>query len=317
MGTIAFLFPGQGAHAVGMGKDFYSEFKTVRKIFKKTESLTGIEIRKLCFDGPMQDLTQTANLQPCLTVMNLSILAALKERTSVSADFCAGHSLGEYSALYCANVLSFENTIRVVMKRGRLMQREANIHPGKMLAILKLPVDKVEEILNDYKPEGPIGIANYNSQSQTVIAGAADIIKKISKHLRKSGGLCVPLNVSGAWHSELVWGAYEEFESYLNEISFHSAAIPNIFNTNADIENDPNKIKTIMSKQFCQPVRWSDSVLKLASCKVDTFIEIGPGKVLTGLLSKILPSDYSYRAYNIDTLDSLNSFIADSKVQLI
>lgn len=312
MTKSAFLFPGQGSQSVGMVKDFYNDFSQVREVFEAAEEVSKIDIANICFNGPMEELTQTITLQPAITVANIACLLAVKTMCSHEPDISAGHSLGEYSALYQAGVISLEDTFRLVLKRGQLMQRESEKYPGKMSAILKLSIDTVQQIVDDLKGEGVISIANYNSESQIVISGKPDLIKKASKKARKLGGVGAALNVSGAWHSDLIKGAQRDFQTFLDTIVFNRPNVPIVFNVTGEFEQNPENIKVLMKEQLCRPVKWHDSVIKMVAENIHTFVEIGPGKVLAGLLNKIIPEDYSFNVYNINDMNSLDIFCKEN-----
>ncbi len=308
MGRTAFLFPGQGSQAVGMCRDLYDAFSSVRDVFDKAESVTGLKLRELCFDGPMEALTETMNLQPALTAVNLACIAALREKSQVRADICAGHSLGEYAALYYAGVISFEDTFKLVLSRGRLMQREADLNPGKMSAVLRLKIDTVQQIVDKLKEQGVIAVANHNSEKQIVITGEPDLIKQASKLVRENKGISVPLNVSGAWHSDLIGNAQAEFCKILESIPFQEPEIPVLFNVTAEEQKNPKKIRKLMGRQFCMPVKWHDIMLAMIHKGVDTFVEIGPGTVLTGLILKTSSENMKPKTYNVNSLESLSLF---------
>jgi len=258
----AFLFPGQGSQAVGMGLDFYQEYDVVRELFDMAEEISKINISKLCFNGPMEDLTQTVNLQPAVTAVNLACLTVI-EKEGVTPDICAGHSLGEYSALCASDIVSREDTFRLVFKRGELMHREAVKNKGAMHAILGLPIDAVAQIVEKVKEEGVVAVANHNAEKQIVITGSPDPVEKASSLATSQGAKAIPLKVSGAWHSELIQGAQEEFKDLIESISFNAPQRPTIFNVTADFEKNPDEIKSIMARQLCSPVKWYDSMCKL------------------------------------------------------
>lgn len=309
MKKITFLFPGQGSQSVGMGQDIYQEFDYVREVFDMAEETSKINLSKLCFKGPMEELTETVNLQPAITTINLSLLAVL-ENESVKPDFCAGHSLGEYSALCAAGVISKEDTIRIVHKRGRLMHREATKHEGIMRAILGLDIDVVTEITAEAQSEGIVSIANHNSESQIVITGSPAAVEKASLLAAAKKGKTVPLKVSGAWHSRLMEGAEKEFADFLSTIDFKPPESKIVLNVTGAFEAAPEDIQSIMARQLGSSVKWYDSMKRLEAETPDVFAEIGPGKVLTGLLKKILPKDAGYAAFNVFDLKTLEQFLA-------
>lgn len=305
-----FLFPGQGAQSIGMGLELYQEYDFVRELFDMAEEVTKINLSRLCFKGPMEDLTMTVNLQPAVTAVDLACLAAV-EKEGVKPDITAGHSLGEFSALYASGAVSKEDVFRLVLKRGELMHRESIRHKGAMHAIIGLSIDDVDKLVEEVQAEGVVAVANHNTAYQIVTTGAPDQVEKVSLLASSQGARTIPLKVSGAWHSELIKGAEDEFREFLKTVSFNTPEIPIIHNVTADFAINPDEIKAVVAKQFCSPVRWYDSMCRLMDEKVEIFAEIGPGKVLTGLLKKILPEDYPCKIYNVNNMKTLEKFLQE------
>ncbi len=310
MKKTAFLFPGQGSQSVGMGLDLYQEYDFVRELFDMAEEICRINISKLCFKGPMEDLTMTVNLQPAVTAVNLAFLAAI-EKEGIKPDISAGHSLGEYSALRASGVVSNQDTFALVYKRGELMHHESTKRIGAMHAIIGLPIDEVDVIVKDVQKDGVVSVANHNTELQIVITGAPGPVKKVSSRAASKGAKSIPLRVSGAWHSELIKGAEDKFREFVDPFVFKNPEKPVIFNVTADYEKDPAQIKSIMAKQLVSPVKWYDSMRKLIEEKVEIFVEVGPGRVLTGLIRKILPKNYPAKIYSVNNMKSLEQFLID------
>jgi [acyl-carrier-protein] S-malonyltransferase len=305
-----FLFPGQGSQAVGMGQDFYQEYDFVKEIFDMAEEIAKINLSRLCFNGPLEDLTATVNLQPAITAVNLACLAAL-EKEGIKPDITAGHSLGEYSALCASGVVSKPDTFRLVFKRGLLMQRESTKHKGAMQAIIGLPIDAVQQIVAEAQQDGVIAVANHNAELQIVITGAPDPVKQAASLAVSQRARAIPLKVSGAWHSDLIKGAEDEFTDFLNTFTFIAPKRPVIMNVTGDLVENPDEIKALMAQQLCSPVKWYDTICKLIEDRVECFVEVGPGKVLAGLLKKILPKDYPCKIYNINSMRRLEQFFKE------
>lgn len=303
MTQTAFLFPGQGAQIVGMGQELHREFDFVRELFDMAEEITRIPLKRLCFKGPMEELTQTVNLQPAITAVNLSFLAAMA-REGIDPVVSAGHSLGEYSALKAAGVLSTENALRLVHKRGELMHREATRNAGAMSALLGLTIEEVNELVQSGRNNGVVSVANHNTEKQIVITGEPAAVKAVSAMAAERGAKVIPLKVSGAWHSELIRGAEEDFGRFLAQIDWEKPVTDVILNVTGDRQSDPVEIRTLMTRQLCNPVRWYDSMRRLIAEETTAYVEIGPGRVLTGLLRKILPKDAPAAIYNVNDLKS-------------
>jgi [acyl-carrier-protein] S-malonyltransferase len=305
---MAYLFPGQGSQFVGMGQDFHQEFGFVRELFDMAEEISRINLRQLCFKGPMEELTRTVNLQPAVTVVNLAFLTAVQRETGKPV-VSAGHSLGEYTALHAAGVVSAEDAIRLVHKRGELMHREATKNKGAMSALLGLTIDVVEEMVERGRERGVVSVANHNTAQQIVITGEPAAVAAVSTYAAEKGAKAIPLKVSGAWHSELIRGAEEDFNAFLQTVAFNFPQSAVVFNVTADTESDPDEIRSVMSRQLCSPVKWYDSMKQLVEEEIEIFVEIGPGKVLTGLLRKNLPKDYPATVFNVNDLNTFEKFI--------
>jgi [acyl-carrier-protein] S-malonyltransferase len=309
MSKTTFLFPGQGSQAVGMGRDIYHAHGFARDIFAMANEIAATDIARLCFEGPMADLTQTVNLQPAVTAVNLAFLAAIEE-AGISAEIVAGHSLGEYSALCAAGVVSPRDALQLVQRRGELMHREATRHQGAMHAVIGLTIAEVQELVAQGAAAGPVSVANHNTESQIVITGAPQAVQKVSALAAARGAKAVALKVSGAWHSELIRGAEKDFADFLETIAFQPPRAEVLFNVTAAPAQAPQSIRQIMARQLCSPVKWFDIVRRLMAVEVTTFVEVGPGKVLTGLLKKILPADYPQRFFNVNSLKALDDFLS-------
>jgi [acyl-carrier-protein] S-malonyltransferase len=306
---IAFLFPGQGSQKVGMGKDLFEEYSFVREIFEAAEEIAKAPISRFCFEGPMQTLTETVHLQPAVTAVNLACLGAI-ENAGISCEFSAGHSLGEYGALNSAGVISTGDTLRLVKKRGELMHRESLKHKGAMSAVVGLDIAAVDALVAAGRKKGIVSVANHNAEQQIVITGSPEGVAAVSEEVKSKGARAIPLKVSGAWHSELIKGAEEEFETFLETVSFSSPSNKVIHNVTADRCDNGEAIRKLMALQLCSPVKWFDTVQRLIDEQMEIYVEVGPGKVLTGLLKKILPSGQEAVVFNVNNLKTLESFLS-------
>lgn len=302
MTKIAFIYPGQGSQYIGMGQDFYNNSKIARDIFSKFNSILGKDLTKLCFEGPEEDLKQTINTQPAILAISIIAYELLKEKLNIKPSYLAGHSLGEYAALYSANVLNLDDVIKLVQKRAKLMQESQS---GAMSAILGLSDEKLTKILEDSEQYGTITVANYNTPDQTVITGEAAAIESANKLAAEYGAKrVVPLPVSGAFHSPLMKEVSEKFTESLSNITVNDALIPVITNVDSKETSNSNEFIAKMAEQIYSSVHWKQTISYMIEQGVDVFIEIGPGKVLSGMIKKI---NRSAKTYNISDTETLHA----------
>jgi [acyl-carrier-protein] S-malonyltransferase len=283
--NYTFLFPGQGSQKVGMGQDFFKAFDNARRRFDEANSALGRDLADICFNGPEDVLTATQNTQPALFAVESIICDALRER-GILPSYSAGHSLGEYSALYAAGFISFTDGIRITAKRGELMARAGINAPGAMAAVMGMPLRQIQDVLSA-QIKGIVVCANQNSPDQTVISGEGDAVKEACEKLKIAGAKrSILLPVSGAFHSPLMQGAADEFAAFIASFTFQSPRCPVIDNVTARAESDPTKVKDLLVQQLVSPVLWVDSMKLLASLDFGACIESGPGSVLRNLAKK-------------------------------
>ena len=296
---VCYIFPGQGSQYVGMGKDLYDNSPEAKNIFDQAEKiLPELNLKKLCFEGPIERLTQTAVSQAAILVTSIAALQAMGPR-SQAPGCCAGLSLGEYSALVACGALEFSDAVKLVRRRGELMEQAAKNNPGTMASIIGISAEVLREVCKETKAE----IANLNSPGQIVISGKIESVKKAMALAEQKGAKkTILLNVSGPFHSSFMKEAAEEFKKELDKIKFSAPRIPIVSNVTADYEKTPEEIKENLVKQLYSTVRWEESVIKVSQDGCDTFFEIGPGKVLKGLLRRINPN---LAVQNIEILEDI------------
>lgn len=313
---IAVLFPGQGSQYLGMGQEFIGEDTASAALLAMAEAACESRLGTLCAEGPMDELTRATNLQPAITLTNLICWQRFQQELGgkVTVSCLAGHSLGEYSALCAAGAISAEDTMRLVSRRGALMEREGIINPGGMRAILGLDSRTMDTIIDGYNGGGIVTIANHNTPDQIVISGSFAGLDGVSRLAEAKGGRVIPLNVSVANHSPLVAAAVPDFADFIADIDFKAPRIPVYFNVSADRESDPLKIKDMMARQIASRVRWCEIIEAMLAEEVDTFIEIGPKTVLKGMIKKIAPKGTNITALQFDTPSTLSKCLETMNV---
>lgn len=302
MSKIAFVFPGQGAQTVGMGKDVYDALLESRAVFEKGDEVLGFPLSKLVFEGPDSELKQTVNTQPALVTASTAYLEALRG-SGITPDYVAGHSLGEYSALVAAGVLAYEDAVRLVRLRGQFMEEAVPGGQGAMAAVLGADRAALAELCRSISAAGhSVELANINCPGQIVVSGTAAGVAEASERVKEAGGKrAIPLEVSGPFHSSLMKEAAERLAAELQKTHFNVPAVPVIANVTAAPVTDPEAIRSLLVEQVYSPVLWQDSVERLIAEGVDTFVEIGSGSVLSGLIRKI---DRNVKVVTVNSLES-------------
>lgn len=282
----AWLFPGQGSQFVGMGRELLHDFDPAVEILNYASELSGCDLKRLILQGPESELMRTDRLQPALTAINLGCTLLLIEKGRLP-NAVAGHSLGEFAALYAAGVLELKEVLDLVTFRGRLMHEAAGRGLGGMMAVMGLTGTQVEEIVSALEGQHWIGIANYNATTQTVLSGERFALEKAERMVHMAGGRTVALKVSGPWHSLLLHATAERFSERLTQVTFRPPQVPVYFNVTGSTISAPDEIRVVLGRQLASPVRWAQSMEALLASGVTEFIEVGPGKVLRGLLRHI------------------------------
>jgi [acyl-carrier-protein] S-malonyltransferase len=288
--SVAFLFPGQGSQYVGMGKELCEHYSVAAQAFEEAEQTLGFSLRQLCFFGPEADLQLTENTQPAILALSIAALRVLQSESGVKPAYVAGHSLGEYSALVCVGALSFSDGLRVVRERGRLMQAAVPSGKGAMAVIIGLDMAAVSAICQKAEEEEVVAPANYNGGGQIVIAGSKAAVARAMVLAKSEGAKRVlELPVSAPFHCPLMKPAAEGLKRVLDDVTIHPFSVGVISNVDAEVNLDPARVKLSLAEQAMRPVRWEESVHKLESLDISKMLEVGPGRVLKGLVKRISP----------------------------
>lgn len=312
MNKFALVFPGQGAQKSGMGKDLYDNSQAARRVFETANKVLNFDIADLCFNGSEDDLKKTVNSQPCILTVSIAALEALREKAELEVSALAGHSLGEYAALYASGALDMESVFILIQKRAQLMDKAAALTEGSMAAVLGLDDKSVQNITNQLSD---VFVANYNCPGQIVITGSKNEINNNIEKFKTAGAKkVIPLAVSGAFHSPFMKTAAVEFESFVEQFNFDSVQIPVYTNVDAIGEKDGQNFKNKLPRQIYSSVLWTQTIENIVNNGISDFIEIGPGKVLAGLNKKINPEINTMNIYDYESLMSVVSEIKEKEL---
>ena len=303
----AILFPGQGSQIVGMGSEFYNNFPEVKKIFAKADEALNYSISKIILEGPENDLKLTQNTQPAILLVSYAIFYVLKNEFNFSfkeIKYFAGHSLGEYSALLCAGSLNFNDALQLIFERGKSMQQAVPVGKGSMLAVLNTKIEDINKCITELKNKGVCEIANDNAEGQIIVSGNTESIEELKINLKENKKKSITLPVSAPFHCSLMNPAAVKMKEKIDNINFKKPEYEIISNVTSLPTNNPIDIKNLLVQQIYSKVRWRESILFMSEKKINDFIEIGPGKVLTSLVKRILPNS---NAFSINTIDDIKN----------
>ena len=305
----ALLFPGQGSQVVGMGSEFFSKFEIVKKIFDQADNKLNYRISKLILEGPENELQLTENTQPAILTVSYSIFKVLKEEFDFKLDafkFFAGHSLGEYSALVCADSLKFEDAIYLLNERGKAMQQAVPVGKGSMIAVLGVSIEELNDLLKlNNQKEGVCEIANDNANGQVILSGDKDTVNFFQNILKQKKIKSIPLKVSAPFHCSLMKPAAESMENKINEVNFNKPSFEILNNVTANSVTDPVNIKKLLIEQIYSTVKWRESIIKMLEKGTKNFIEIGPGKALSGMVKRTIKDSKTFSINSIDDIKKL------------
>ena len=309
----AILFPGQGAQIVGMGLEFYNNFEIVKKIFTEADDKLNYKISKIILEGPEDKLKLTQNTQPAILTVSYAIFSVLKKEYNFdfkSTKFFAGHSLGEYSALVCSESLEFNDALFLLFERGRSMQEAVPVGKGSMIAVLGSKIDELNNLIKEAKIKGVCEIANDNAEGQTIISGDIESVNSLKDILKENKKKFIPLNVSAPFHCSLMRPAATKMKDKINSINFKKPIFDVVCNVTSKPENNPEDIKRLLVEQICSTVRWRESIINMSKENVNNFIEIGPGKVLSGMAKRTIKN---INCFSINSIDDMKKTIDESK----
>ena len=308
----AFLFPGQGAQVVGMGKDIYEKYDEAKKIYEEASKISGMDIKKLCFEGPEEELNKTENTQIAILTTSLAILEVLKSK-GIEAEITCGLSLGEYCALIYSGMISFEDGIKLIKKRGYYMGNLIPDEEYSMAAVIGLDSTKIEEICNELKESGKFVVpANYNCSTQTVVSGEKEAVEIAIEKLKEAGAKrVIPLKTSGPFHTEKLIEAKQAYEKELENVTFNKGNVKVIKNLDGNYYNEEDNVKEILAKHIISSVRFDKAIKLMQEENVDEYVEIGPGRTLTGFVRK---DNKEAKTYNINSLESLEKYLEEENV---
>jgi [acyl-carrier-protein] S-malonyltransferase len=306
MKETAFIFPGQGSQYVGMGKEFYDHFRVAKEVFEEADDTLRFSISRLCFQGPEEKLKLTENTQPAILTTSIAALKVLQMEKGIHPQFAAGHSLGEYSALVASGALTFAEAVQTVRLRGKFMQEAVPVGEGAMAAVLGMEREEVEKLCEEAQTGEVLSPANFNCPGQIVIAGHSKAVQRAIERVKQNGKRAVLLPVSAPFHSPLMKPAGARLEKALEEISVRDLNVPVVTNVEAEINTSKGKVKALLVAQVSSPVRWEESMRRMIEEGVEQVLEIGPGKVLSGLMKRIDPNIEIKNVEDIQTLKKIS-----------